>query len=615
MLEKQTVNNSDHLYFIQMNTCKLISPLLLEKTKFQNSLLLILLHTIFFQGVFCQERGMVFEKNKETQIIGEVIHPYTVFIEKGEFLQLHLLQKNVNIQILALSPERDTIRGFNTNRTKDGLEIVELPVKKSGVYKFEISPFISNRLKGAARQKVIKNTNGSYRVKKFKVLSKKEYKELLRSRKSEQDSAISWVKNESITLKGVKAEIGLEDLMPLKSVLKNAQVVGLGEISHGTKEMFQMKHRMLEFLVKEMGFTIFGIEASNVGCRPINDYILYGKGSIREALGVQGFWIWNTEEMIDMIEWMKVYNTKVPDAQKVQFIGIDTQMVGIDKAYDNVAQFIEKTKLEKFPKVKVDSLFHYLKTTSDKTDLSEQRRELYKLLSHLILHKIRFIHHSSKQEYRNIISDLRKIIQGVESGDRGLKKILNYNIRDEYMAQTVLEEIENPKAKMMLWAHNSHITKNEEKFTNGYRESMGSVLKRYLKDKYYSIGFSTFEGSFQAREYSVKNKTLGSVTSFKIPPAKEGTLDWCFAQSKKEMFFINFNTSSYTNAVSNFLFKDKRKTYWAGANWTFEYSVPFTESVAPAKSYDGMIFIKETSAATLTPGGEKEIEKRLKEGR
>ena len=52
------------------------------------------------------------------------------------------------------------------------------------------------------------------------------------------------------------------DLAPLKQIVGNARIVSLGEGTHGTREFFQMKHRILEYLVKEMGFTMFAIEAT-----------------------------------------------------------------------------------------------------------------------------------------------------------------------------------------------------------------------------------------------------------------------------------------------------------------------------------------------------------------
>lgn len=66
--------------------------------------------------------------------------------------------------------------------------------------------------------------------------------------------------------------------MPLKQIIGNARVVALGEATHGTREFFQMKHRILEFLVREMGFTTFGIEATCAESNRVNDYVHTGVG-------------------------------------------------------------------------------------------------------------------------------------------------------------------------------------------------------------------------------------------------------------------------------------------------------------------------------------------------
>ncbi|WP_109097519.1 erythromycin esterase family protein [Aquimarina sp. AU58] len=573
--------------------------------------LLLLLSSL---AAFGQKKLSVFEENKTKTLIGNEIHTYDIPLDKGDFLQLHLKSKNVNIQIVVLSPKKDTVKGFNGTNRKNSLEIVELPIKKNDIYTVKISPLISKWLKDSVRQNFINNINGSYTVEKFKILSKNEHNKLISFRAAQKDSVIGWIKNTSIPLKSVKAETGLTDLSYLKPILKNVQIVGLGETSHGTKEIFQMKHRMLEFLVKEMGFTIFAIEASHVGCRPINDYVLYGKGNSRDALSAQGFWVWNTEEVIDMIEWMRDYNMKVTEGEKVQFIGIDTQTNGLDSAYKNVSAFIKKMDNVQLPNVKVDSLFHNLKTIKDKKDMTSQRQELYVLLSYLVVNKIKALEIASRGEYENTISDVRKIIQGVEAGDRKLRKITSYNIRDEYMAQTVLEVLQKKEqeAKMVLWAHNSHISKNVDSYVNGYKKPLGSVLKKYLGDqKYYAIGFATNQGSFQARNYLLKEKKHGGVNSFKIYPGKEGSLDWYFVQSKKNMFFLDFKQPPKYNSIHSFLNKELIM-HTASAAWVSEYSYSPTLKIIPEKAYDGMIFIKETSSAVLTPGGEKEIEKRLK---
>ncbi|KZS39567.1 hypothetical protein AWE51_07895 [Aquimarina aggregata] len=588
----------------------------MQRIKIKLVLLLTFLYFPFLQEVLGQEAPMSFEDNKETKLKGNETHLYELPLKKGELLQLQLLQKNVNIQIEVFHQKKNTIQRFNTAYGKNGKEIIELPIKKNGNYSFKISPYIPKSYTDSTRANFINNIDGSYKVIKFKTLSSVAYKKLLAFREIQKDSVISWIKDESRLLKSVKSETGFKDLSYLKPILKNIQIVGLGETSHGTKEIFQMKHRMLEFLVKEMGFNIFAIEASHIGCRPINDYVLHGKGTSRTALSAQEFWIWNTEEVIDMIEWMRKYNTSVSNDKKIKFVGIDTQIVALDLAYKNVSSFIKKTNFNELHNIQVDSVFQGLKTNRDRTDMSLQRQQLYTLLSYLVVNETRLVRNTSNQEYAKTIRDLKKIIQGVESNDRKFQKKVDFDIRDEYMAQTTLEVLHKEKlgSKMVLWAHNGHISKNSGAYINGYLKSLGSILKRDLGDKYYAVGFSTYQGSFQARNYSPKEKKYAGAVSFKISPAEVESLDWYFNQSKKDIFFLNFNPSPNSNAVQTFL-NTKHKTNSAGANWTFEYSYSPTRRVEPGKSYDGMIFIKETSAATLTPGGKKELEKRLRENR
>ncbi|HYN07815.1 MAG TPA: hypothetical protein VES67_10525 [Vicinamibacterales bacterium] len=71
---------------------------------------------------------------------------------------------------------------------------------------------------------------------------------------------------------------GFADLQPLKTISGDARIVSLGEATHGTREFFQLKHRILEFLATEMGFTIFSIEANMPEAYRLNDYVLTGAG-------------------------------------------------------------------------------------------------------------------------------------------------------------------------------------------------------------------------------------------------------------------------------------------------------------------------------------------------
>ena len=133
---------------------------------------------------------------------------------------------------------------------------------------------------------------------------------------------IGWLKQNCVPIKTVHSESGFNDLIPLKESLKNARIIALGENTHGSSEIFEMKHRLLEFLSSEMGFTIFSIESAMFDTDQINYYVLTGNGDPKSLLKTLTP-AWNTQEVLNMIIWMKKINQQ--EGKKLQFTGFDMQ--------------------------------------------------------------------------------------------------------------------------------------------------------------------------------------------------------------------------------------------------------------------------------------------------
>jgi len=136
-------------------------------------------------------------------------------------------------------------------------------------------------------------------------------------------AAVDWITANAVRLKTPEAGNGFADMQPLKKIIGNARIVSLGEATHGTREFFQLKHRMLEFLATEMGFTIFSIEANMPEAYRLNDYVLNGEGDPAKLLKGMYFWTWDTQEVLEMIQWMREFNKS--GKGRVQFTGFDMQ--------------------------------------------------------------------------------------------------------------------------------------------------------------------------------------------------------------------------------------------------------------------------------------------------
>lgn len=152
-----------------------------------------------------------------------------------------------------------------------------------------------------------------------------------------------WIKAHAIPLKTVVAGSGFDDLQPLKQIIGEARIVGLGEATHGTREHFQIKHRLLEFLVEEMGFSIFSIEASMPEAYRVDQYVSEGKGDPAQLIGGMYFWTWNTEEVLEMVKWMRAFNGRQKaegSPRRVRFTGFDMQTP--DVAMRHVESFVKE---------------------------------------------------------------------------------------------------------------------------------------------------------------------------------------------------------------------------------------------------------------------------------
>lgn len=148
----------------------------------------------------------------------------------------------------------------------------------------------------------------------------------------------NWIRAHAIPLQTVEAGHGFDDLQPLAKVVGDARIVALGEATHGTREFFQLKHRLIEFLASQKGFTIFSIEANMPEAHRVNDFVLNGNGDPKQLLKGMYFWTWDTEEVLDMILWMREFNRS--GKGRIEFTGFDMQTPNV--SMDIVRAFVKE---------------------------------------------------------------------------------------------------------------------------------------------------------------------------------------------------------------------------------------------------------------------------------
>ncbi|MHA4112380.1 erythromycin esterase family protein, partial [Bacillus cereus] len=140
-----------------------------------------------------------------------------------------------------------------------------------------------------------------------------------------------WLEAHAKPLKTTNPTASLNDLKPLKDMVGSASIVGLGEATHGAHEVFTMKHRIVNYLVSEKGFTNLVLEEGWDRALELDRYVLTGKGNPSQHLSPT----FKTKEMLALLDWIRQYNANPKHKSKVRIIGMDIQSVN-ENVYNNI---------------------------------------------------------------------------------------------------------------------------------------------------------------------------------------------------------------------------------------------------------------------------------------
>ncbi|MES2274504.1 MAG: erythromycin esterase family protein [Bacteroidota bacterium] len=392
-----------------------------------------------------------------------------------------------------------------------------------------------------------------------------------------QSDMIAAINGQIIPLKTLEPGADLADLQKLKPILKDKEIIGLGEATHGTHEFFLFKHRMLQFLVKEMGVKAFIMEGDFAGAQAMNDYVVNGKGTVDKGLQGVGFGIWMTQEVVDMANWLKAYNATQPAENKVRFFGCDMQWGS--SAMAMLKEYLTPTN-QFTPEMEVA----YAATKLYAPSLNSKDKAAIKGAVNS-LNKIKFTEGDTAM-YRHYVRELQQFIIYIDAQST-LFPAKQSDVRDKCMAENV-EWIANymHHSKVMVWAHNGHINKTAG--SDGYKR-MGMYLANDLKDKYYAMGFDFNNGSM--RSFDMKQRKN---VAAEMPKARPGSSGDVFAQCAEPNFILDFKSASADPLVNTFLNTNIASVFY-GAQYNGEAPHYVTHKLA--ETFDAMIFIRDTHAA------------------
>jgi erythromycin esterase-like protein len=393
-----------------------------------------------------------------------------------------------------------------------------------------------------------------------------------------------------------------DDFTPILEAIGNAKIVLLGEASHGTSEFYTVRAKLSKLLIEQKGFSAIAVEGDWPSSQHVNRYIKgYGEGKETVQQVLNAFrrwptWMWANEEIVELIDWLKIHNDNRSSDQKVGFYGID--MYSLWESMEEIIRYLTNSnpagadlELAKkafscfepfngmpdhyaistahFSQVCIDEVSNLLLSIRSHKKFYEDADE-----THLNLKVNALIAKNAEHYYRTMLQDNE----------------LSWNIRDEHMVEAI-NEVKNyygEDAKIIVWEHNTHI--GDARATTMQEDGMlnvGQLLReQYKKEDVYAVGFGTHQGTvIAAEEWGVPFKVIN------VPPARQHSWE-----------DLLHKTGAFDKL---FIFNDENRKHFVG--WIGHRAIgvvynPKYESYGnyvPSQMgnrYDAFIFIDQTKA-------------------
>lgn len=328
------------------------------------------------------------------------------------------------------------------------------------------------------------------------------------------------------------------DLDPLLAAIGEAQVVLLGEASHGTHEYYTWRTALSKRLIQEKGFHFIAVEGDWPACFAVNAAVKSGKplpgGSAAQLLRTFDrwpTWMWSNWEIASLVEWLHQLNRHRLPSDQIGFYGLD--VYSLWESLQEVLHYVEKQGDGAVATAR--KAFRCFEPYSD--DPQEYARA------------VAFVSKDCEDEVTRLLADLRSqmcqaaITDGLHSretrfaaeqnglvavnGERYYRAMLqggaaSWNVRDHHMMETLqrLLDLHGPGSKAIVWEHNTHI--GDARYTDMRREgevNVGQLAREHLgRDNVFAVGFGSYQGSVIAgRRWDDPYRTMT------VPEARPGT--------------------------------------------------------------------------------------------
>jgi erythromycin esterase-like protein/predicted phosphoribosyltransferase len=347
------------------------------------------------------------------------------------------------------------------------------------------------------------------------------------------------------------------DYDPLMDLIGDARFVLLGEASHGTHEFYGERARITQRLIDEKGFAAVAVEADWPDAHRVNRYVRGASDDFDAAEALADFrrfprWMWRNTEVVEFIEWLRAHNGALPpNAERTGFYGLD--LYSLYASMKAVLQYLEQVDPDaaRLTRARYACFDHFgpdpqIYGFFAASDLDRSCKD--QVVSQLVELRRRATEYArcdgsiAEEDFFDAEQNAR-VVKNAKEYYRSMffGEVSSWNLRDRHMVETLEALVahlgrQGRRAKVIVWAHNSHLGDARATAMDRRGElNVGQLVRQEYGREAVLVGFTTDHGTVTAAS------DWDSAAERKhVRPALAGSWEALFHASLPSRFLLNW---------------------------------------------------------------------------
>jgi erythromycin esterase-like protein len=372
-----------------------------------------------------------------------------------------------------------------------------------------------------------------------------------------------------IRAEAAPVEEGVPSDGALSGLVGDAQFVLIGEASHGTHDFYAARARITRRLIEEKGFAAVAVEGDWPDAYRVNRYVRGRSDDVTAEEALRGFerfptWMWRNTVVLDFVGWLREHNDDAggDERAKAGFYGLD--LYSLYRSIHEVISYLEGVDPAAAARAREryacfdhasggDGQAYGFAAAFGAGQTCEQ--EMLDQLADLQRHALAYARRDGliaedelfyAEQNAKVVSASAEYYRTMFSG-----RVSSWNLRDQHMAGTLdalaghLSRQQGRPAKIVVWAHNSHVGDARATELGSQGElNIGQLTRERHPGRSRLIGFTTYTGTVTAA-----SDWGGPAERKLVRPALADSAEELFHDTGEKGFMLSFGHAAQTAGV------------------------------------------------------------------